>query len=106
MDLLNEVSGKEAGIKMQFISPLIKLQYFFILNIYLHIKHKLQSPGIYLIDIPGNKKKIGVKHNINLTKMLTINKAIFYLNKKHIESLSSNWEFHGGIYDKSVVCTV
>ena len=51
-------------------------------------------------------KIYNINLKINLTKMLTINKATFYLNKRHIESLRSYQEFRGGIHDKSVVCII
>ena len=38
--------------------------------------------------------------------MLTIHRATFYINNSHLESLSRDWEFHGGIHDKSFVCIV
>ena len=47
-------------------------------------------------------KIYNINLKVNLTEMLTINKATFYLNKGHIESLRTDKEFHDGIHDKSV----
>ena len=47
---------------------------------------------MYLIDIPRSKRNIKyiTSTKKKLTKILTINKTTFYLNKKHIESLRSD----------------
>ena len=42
---------------------------------------------------PGVKKNVkiyNINEKINLTKMLTITKATFYLNKRHIQSPRSD----------------
>ena len=48
------------------------MTFFFYIK-YLHDKPKVESPGIYLIDIPGSEKEKIKLHNINqkisLTKM-------------------------------------
>ena len=71
-------------------------------SFFFYIKHlhvKLQSPSIYLIDIPRSKRKFEIhdfNHKINLTKILTIHSRI------SLQRL----EFHGGIHDKRVICIV
>ena len=40
-------------------------QVFFLYIKNLHVKQKIQSPGIYLIDIPRSKKKMSEVYNIN-----------------------------------------
>ena len=68
---------KHSAVFQNFVGKSVWI--FSLLNIYT-LNIKTQSPVIYLIEIARTKKKIkidNINQKINLTKILTINKATF-----------------------------